>query len=73
MKNKLNHFLFILLLFFTTQAHSNPIEKITFIGLNTTIESSIVDVLSFSRGKITQQKIAIKLLKSFLELVIFQT
>ena len=51
MKNKLNHFLFILLLFFTTQAHSNPIEKITFIGLNTTIESSIVDVLSFSTGQ----------------------
>jgi outer membrane protein insertion porin family len=51
MKNKLTHFLVILLLFFTNQSYSNPIEKISFIGLNTTIESSVIDVLSFRAGQ----------------------
>jgi outer membrane protein insertion porin family len=51
MKNKLNHFLAILFLFFTTQSYSNPIDKISFIGLNTTIKSSIIDNLSFKVGQ----------------------
>ena len=51
MKNKLNHFLAILFLFFTTQSYSNPIDKISFIGLNATIKSSIIDNLSFKVGQ----------------------
>ena len=51
MKNKLIQFSIILLLFFTTQAHANLINKINFIGLNNTTESVLLRALSFKIGQ----------------------
>tara|TARA_B100000795_G_scaffold121850_1_gene90693 strand:- start:1983 stop:4298 length:2316 start_codon:yes stop_codon:yes gene_type:complete len=51
MKNKLISAAIVLFLFFTTQAHSNPINKINFIGLNTSSESSLLEILPFEIGQ----------------------
>jgi outer membrane protein insertion porin family len=50
MKNKLNHLLALLFLFFTTQAYSNTIDKINFIGLNNASESSLLNEIPFRIG-----------------------
>ena len=51
MKNKLIQFSVILLLFFTAQVYANPINKINFIGLNNTSESTLLKSLSFKVGQ----------------------
>jgi len=51
MKNKFIQYSTILLLFFTTQAYSNPINKINFIGLNTTSESTLLKLIPFKIGQ----------------------
>ena len=51
MKNKLSSTVIALFLFFTTQVHSNPINKINFIGLNTSSETSLLDILPFEIGQ----------------------
>ena len=51
MKNKFIQFSALLFLFFTTQAHSNPIDKINFIGLNNTSESTLLEILPFKIGQ----------------------
>jgi outer membrane protein assembly factor BamA len=51
MKNKLIQISILLFLFFTTQAYSNPINKINFIGLNNTSESSLLKLLPFKLGQ----------------------
>ncbi|MDB4140166.1 outer membrane protein assembly factor BamA [Candidatus Thioglobus sp.] len=51
MKNKLIQLLTLLFLFFTTQAYANPIDKISFIGLNTSSESSLIEILPFKIGQ----------------------
>ena len=51
MKNKLIIITTILFLFFTTQAYSNPISKINFIGLNVVPESSIIGLFDFEIGQ----------------------
>ena len=51
MKNKFIQFSALLFLFFTTQAYSNPIEKINFIGLNNTSESTLLEILPFKIGQ----------------------
>ena len=51
MKNKLIPFVTLLFLFFTTQAHSNPINKINFIGLNNTSESTLLKLMPFNVGE----------------------
>jgi len=51
MKNKFIQFLTLLFLFFTTQVHSNPIDKINFIGLNNTSESTLLEILPFKIGQ----------------------
>ena len=51
MKNKFIQLLAFLFLFFTTQAYSNPIDKINFIGLNVVPESSIIDLFDFKTGQ----------------------
>jgi len=50
MKNKLNQLLALLFLFFTTQAYSNTIDKINFIGLNNTSESTLLNAIPFNTG-----------------------
>jgi outer membrane protein insertion porin family len=51
MKNKFIQFSALLFLFFTTQAYSNPIDKINFIGLNNTSESTLLEILPFKIGQ----------------------
>ena len=50
MKNNLNKLLFLLFLFFTTNAYSNPIDKINFIGLNNTSENSLLKEMPIKIG-----------------------
>ena len=47
MKNKFIQLLALLFLFFTTQAFANPINKINFIGLNNTSESTLLEINAF--------------------------
>jgi len=51
MKNKFIQYSAILFLFFTTQALSNPINKINFIGLNVTSESTLLELIPFKIGQ----------------------
>ena len=51
MKNKLIQLSALIFLFFTTQAYSNPIDKISFIGLNTSSESSLLEIFPFKIGQ----------------------
>jgi outer membrane protein insertion porin family len=50
MKNKLNQLLTLFLLFFTTNAYSNAINEINFIGLNNTSEKTLLNELLFKVG-----------------------
>ena len=50
MKNNLNKLLFLLFIFFTTNAYSNPIDKINFIGLNNTSENSLLKEIPIKIG-----------------------
>ncbi len=47
MKNKFIQLSALLFLFFTTQAFANPINKINFIGLNNTSESTLLELNTF--------------------------
>ena len=51
MKNKLRLLITSLFFFFTTQALSNPIDKINFIGLNNAQEESLLKILPFKNGQ----------------------
>jgi len=51
MKNKFIQYLAILFLFFTSQVLSNPINKINFIGLNNTSDSSLLALIPFEIGQ----------------------
>ena len=51
MKKYLNQFFILLFLFFTTQAHSIPIDKINFIGLNNSSEDSLLKLIPFQAGQ----------------------
>ncbi len=50
MKNKLKQLLALLFLFFTTQAYSNAINEINFIGLNNTSEKNLLKELPIEVG-----------------------
>ena len=51
MKNKFIQLLTLILLLFTTQILSNPINKINFIGLNTNSESTLLKLIPFKIGQ----------------------
>ena len=51
MKNKLRLLITTFFFFFTTQALSNPIDKINFIGLNNAQERSLLKILPFKNGQ----------------------
>jgi len=51
MKNKFIQISAILFLFFSTVTHSNPINKINFIGLNNTSESTLLALIPFEIGQ----------------------
>ena len=51
MKKKLKFLIILPFILFSANSFSNTIEKINFIGLNTTIESSLIDELTFKVGQ----------------------
>jgi len=51
MKNKFIQVLALLFLFFTANAYSNPINKIDFIGLNNSDESTLLKLIPFKIGQ----------------------
>ena len=51
MKNKLIQLSALLFLFFTTQSFANPINKINFIGLNNTSETTLLSLIPFEAGQ----------------------
>jgi outer membrane protein insertion porin family len=67
MKNKFIQFSALLFLFFTTQAHSNPITKINFIGLNAAPESSLIDLMPFKTGQNFSKNDSDKIIESLFQ------
>ena len=71
MKYKFIQFSTLLFLFFTTQALSNPINKINLIGLNLTSESSLLKLLPFEIGQKFSPDASDKIIKSLFETGLF--
>ena len=71
MKYKFIQFSTLLFLFFTTQALSNPINKINLIGLNLTSESSLLKLLPFEIGQNFSPDASDKIIKSLFETALF--
>ena len=72
MKNKFIQYSTILLLFFTTQAYSNPINKINFIGLNTTSESTLLKLIPFKIGQNFSPYASDEIIKSLFKSDLFE-
>ena len=71
MKNKFIQLLILILLFFTTQAFANPINKINFIGLNTSSESSLLEILPFKIGQDFSPYVSDKIIESLFQTGLF--
>ena len=67
MQNKFILISTLLFLFFTTQAIANPINKINFIGLNTTSESSLLKILPFKVGQDFSPYVSDKIIESLFQ------
>tara|TARA_B110000967_G_scaffold208514_1_gene261001 strand:- start:2040 stop:4355 length:2316 start_codon:yes stop_codon:yes gene_type:complete len=72
MKNKIVQFLTLLLLFFTTQAFSNTINNINFVGLNTASESSLLKLMSFKVGQNYSSSSSNKIIESLFKTGLFE-
>ena len=72
MKNKFINYSALLLLFFTTQAFANPINKINFIGLNNTSESTLFKLIPFEIGQNFSPNASDKIIKSLFETGLFE-
>ena len=65
MKNTLIKFSILFTLFFSVQALANPINKITFIGLNFQSESSLLEILPFKTGQNFSPKTSEEIIQVF--------
>jgi len=72
MKNKFIQLLTFILLFFTTQVYSNPINKINFIGLNNNSESTLLKIIPFEIGQNFSPYASDKIIKSLFESGLFE-
>jgi len=72
MKNKFIQYSTILFLFFTTQALSNPINKINFIGLNVTSESTLLELIPFKIGQNFSPYASDEIIKSLFKSDLFE-
>ena len=72
MKNKPIKLLALLFLFFTTQAYSNPIDKINLIGLNNSSESTLLMLIPFKIGQNFSPYASEKIIESLFETGLFQ-
>jgi len=72
MKNKFIQYTTLLFLFFTTQAHSNPINKINFIGLNNSSESALLELIPFKVGQNFSPYVSDEIIKSLFKTELFE-
>ena len=72
MKNKFIKFSALLFLFFTTQTFSNPIDKINFIGLNNTSESTLLELMPFEIGQNFSPYASDKIIESLFNTGLFE-
>jgi len=72
MKNKFIQYSAILFLFFTTQAFANPINKINFIGLNNTSESTLLTLIPFEIGQNFSLQVSDKIIESLFKTGLFE-
>ena len=72
MKNKFIQLSALLFLFFTTQAFSNPIDKINFIGLNNTSESTLLAIMPFEIGQNFSPYASDKIIESLFNTGLFE-
>ena len=72
MKNKFIQLSALLLLFFTTQAFTNPINKINFIGLNNTSERTLLSLMPFEAGQNFSPYVSDQIIKSLFKTELFE-
>jgi len=72
MKKKFIKYLAILFLFFTTQAYSNPINKINFIGLNNSAESTLLELIPLKIGQNYSPYVSDKIIESLFKTELFE-
>ncbi|WP_416677071.1 outer membrane protein assembly factor BamA [Candidatus Pseudothioglobus sp. Uisw_016] len=72
MKNKLTKYSFLLFLFFTTQVFANPINKINFVGLNNTSESTLLTLIPFKVGQNFLPTTSDQIIRSLFETGLFE-
>jgi len=73
MKNKFIQYSALLFLFFTSQANSNPINKINFIGLNNTSESTLLSLMPFEIGQNFSPYASDKIIESLFNTQLFKS
>ena len=72
MKNKLIQLSALLFLFFTTQSFANPINKINFIGLNNTSESTLLSLIPFEAGQNFSPYVSDQIIESLFKTGLFE-
>ena len=72
MKNKLIQLSALLFLFFTTQSFANPINKINFIGLNNTSESTLLSLMPFEAGQNFSPYVSDQIIESLFKTGLFE-
>ena len=71
MKNNLRLLAITLLLFFTTQPHASPIDKINYIGLINSSESELNELLPFKIGQEYTKSKSDEIISTFFETGLF--
>ena len=72
MKNKFIQLSALLLLFFATQAFTNPINKINFFGLNNTSESTLLSLMPFESGQNFSPYVSDQIIESLFKTGLFK-
>ncbi|MDC1385775.1 outer membrane protein assembly factor BamA [Candidatus Thioglobus sp.] len=72
MKNKFVYISVLLFLFFTAQVNANPINKINFIGLNNTSESTLLELMPFEIGQNFSPYASDKIIESLFSTGLFE-
>ena len=72
MKNKLIQLSALLFLFFTTQSFANPINKINFIGLNNTSETTLLSLIPFEAGQNFSPYVSDQIIESLFKTGLFE-
>jgi len=71
MKNKFRILISLLFFFFTTQSFSNPIENISFIGLNNASEAELIKILPLKIGQEYTSSMSNEIIQSLFKTELF--